>query len=619
MANKQNQKPNEEQNIKKGSDIGGQGNKPKPKEAGGKGNKPKPKTKPKQGGKPNNTPNQPIPNQGENNSYSGGKKDQGTRPNDWSWYAGNEQLARLSGEFSYYSRLGIPITKRGRSMTTAGGFKLQCDDGVYNIPGILVYSILPTIGRNRFAYDTATISASSLFSFVNHALGKKVTSYERSDLFMTTIAASNIYALYAEMMRVYALTRTYKYSELNRYMPDAVLTALGYDADDFRRNIRDFRQWLVTFASRVSTVIWVPKDINYFKKMQFINESLYADNNLDTGKAQLYVTRLAGYYKWTPVASETGSSLTMKLFKPKSGNLFTYQTLTAFAEELLNAMVSDQDFCDMAADIRTAYGKENLVTIPDAPDDFSIEVEYSLEILTQLQNAESLDIFDQDDLANFYPKLSITQSGNIIISDIQLEASNNYANTHYSLSNVMSLIYDKFITVPVKDPTFKDNLVNLQYMINVPSSSISVSGTDGKEVTVVCSINASGAILANIKAYTFNENGNLVTTDIYTTFQCSDNGLMTPTELSKYYDAIRILSAFDYHPAIKRLSIAYDGNNNMLTVRPLDYCWDFDNMTNIPQETLEKIINECNLALIVAPIGGFGHNDAFKGVSKSER
>ncbi len=607
MAKKTNEKPNTEEIIKKGSEVGG------------KGNKPKTNTKPKQGSKPNTASNQTVPTQSENNSYSGGKKNQGTRPNDWSWYAGNEQLARLSGEFSYYSRLGIPITKRGRSITTAEDFKLQCDDGIYNIPGILVYSIFPTIGRNRFAYDTATISASSLFSFVNHALGKKVTSYERSDLFMTTIAASNIYALYAEMMRVYALTRTYKYPELNRYMPDAVLTALGYDADDFRRNIRDFREWLVTFASRVSTVIWVPKDINYFKKMQFINESLYSDNNLDTGKAQLYVTRLAGYYKWTPLASQTGSSLIMKLFKPQSGNLFTFKTLTAFAEELLNAMVSDQDFCDMAADIRTAYGKENLVTIPDAPDDFSIEVEYSQEILTQLQNAESLDLFDQDALANFYPKLGITQSGNIIVSDIQLETSNNPSKALYAFSNVMSLIYDKYITVPVKDPTFKDDLVNLQYMINVPSSSISISGIDGSEFSVVCSLNASGAILANIKAYTFNETGNLVTTDIYTTYQCSDTGLMTPTEVSKYYDAVRILSAFDYHPAVKRLSIAYDATNNMMTVHPFDYCWDFDNMTNVPQETLEKIINECNLALIIAPIGGFGHNDAFKGVSKSEK
>lgn len=558
----------------------------------------------------------PATNQGSRSSAN--KENAGSRPNDWSWYAGNEQLARLSAEFSYYSRLGIPITKRGKSLITADGFALECNEGNYNIPGVLVYSILPTIGRNRFAYDTATVSASSLFSFVNHALGKKVTSYERSDLFMTTIAASNIYALYTELLRVYALVRTYEYSGINRYMPDVVLNALGYNVDDFRKHIRDFRQWLVTFADRVSSIIWVPKDINYFKKMQFINQSIFADNNLDIGKAQLYITRLAGYYQWSPTSSQTGSSLIMKLYKPSSGTLFTFNTVVEFAEGLLNAMVSDQDFCDMAADIRTAYGKENLVSIPEAPDDFKMQIEYSLEILTQLQNAESLDIFDPDLLADFYPKLSITQSGNVIISDITI-TSGIAGEGSYNMANIMSLIYDKYITVPIAQPNYKDNLVNLQYMINVPASSVQIYGEAGTDFTVQCALNACGGILINIKAYTINDTGNVITTDVQTVFEATSSGLMTPTDVSKFYESVSVISAFDFHPAIKRIAITYDKTSNKLTVTPLEYCWDFDNMTNIPQETLEKIINECNLALIMPPIGGFGKNDTFKGVSKSER
>ena len=572
----------------------------------------------KTGGKNNRHRRNQNPAQNQGSRGFATKANTGCRPNDWSWYAGNEQLARLSAEFSYYSRLGIPITKRGKSLTTAQGFTLECKEGNYNIPGVLVYSILPTIGRNRFAYDTATVSASSLFSFVNHALGKKVTSYERSDLFMTTIAASNIYALYTELLRVYALVRTYEYSGINRYMPDVVLTALGYDADDFRKHIRDFRQWLVTFADRVSSIIWVPKDINYFKKMQFINQSIFADNNLDIGKAQLYITKLAGYYQWSPTSSETGSSLVMKVYKPSSGSLFTFNTVIEFAEGLLNAMISDQDFCDMAADIRTAYGKENLVSIPEAPDDFKMQIEYSLEILTQLQNAESLDIFDADVLTDFYPKLSVTQSGNIIISDIVIEA-NNAGVGSYDIANVMSLIYDKYITVPVAQPTYKDNLVNLQYMINVPASSVHIYGNTGQDFTVQCALNASGGILINIKAYTINDTGNVITTNVQTVFEASSTGLMTPNRVAQFYESVSVISAFDFHPAIKRISITYDKSSNKLTVTPLDYCWDFDNMTNIPQETLEKIINECNLALIMPPIGGFGKNDTFKGVSKSEK
>lgn len=530
------------------------------------------------------------------------KTKEGIRPNDYTWYCRDEQLARVAGNLSYYSALGMGMPLSGKNVINAEGIHLAMEDVSYRVPGLLVYNIVPTIGSNKYATDPATIAASKLFSFVTGALGKRV-SYERTDLFMSVMAATSVYAIYAELLRLYGLLNSFKTSGLNRYMPEKLISALGYDYEDFRLHINDFRAWLITYSKRVNAAVWIPKDINYFKRIQFVNESIYADNNLDSGKAQLYITRLAAYYKWTPKAQSTGSSLTMRQYIPTNGNIFTYKEATAFAEDLLNALIEDEDFSNMAGDLRKTYGDANLIKIPDAPDTFEIVPEYSLEILVQLQNAESLNLFTKDTLGEFINLNKVTQLGNVIITDLTVSANSGTRQSWMDITTLASLIYDKLITCPVKDPDYKDNMVNIQYMINTPIESVSLSaGTTSGAFDLQAQLNPASCVVASICGYTIAEGDVLTKTNIQTVFKATENGILAPSDATAYAEVSSVISAFDYHPAIKIIKQAVTvAEGGGMQFHPYTWLWDFDNMTYIPQVTLKKLFDLAQWSLFDIP------------------
>lgn len=298
--------------------------------------------------------------------------------NDPRWY-GSVESVRDAASLAFSNVSGSPVTfgEPGTVIYPEGAF-----------PGILVANWVPTYftlmngPTELYTQEATNIAGKQIYSFVRHA-NSGAKNYSWQDMMLTIMGADQIFSMLAAGIRAYGLIM--QYEQKNRYIPEALVSALGFNAADLRNHLADFLFGL-NLRIRKSSVMWIPMDLPITARHFWMNSEVYMDNA--SAKAQFYAYKQALTYKFSPVTEMTGSSL-VPVAIPNNMTVDQYFTLI---DTMMEPIITDNDCGIIFGDIRKAYTPQRIFTMKEIAPDYSIQPTFSQEVLLQIHNSMALPL-----------------------------------------------------------------------------------------------------------------------------------------------------------------------------------------------------------------------------------
>lgn len=454
------------------------------------------------------------------------------------WYYLNEQMGKDASSLPYHVLTGM-----GRSLYR--DIDLDYQDVT---PGVMTISLTDGVGWSNTSTSTINTAIRSIYSWVRHQ-NSGHSNYEAPDLGIYILAMSEVYSAYAEVCRIYRVAMTYNW--VNRYIPDAVLQAIGADAENIRANLAQFRAGLNIIAAKISSLA-VPNNFTVFNRRDMLYSNIYLDASTERG--QYYLFKKYNYRVYTPMESATGGKLT---YKTLPGGAKTYQNYLDMINEMLDPILADEDMNIMSGDILKAYGRENLFVVSGLDENSTCIPVYDETILSQIENIMSLpltvvagqqvaggpklmlrikyptgafDITQEDGYLVYQPRVQYTR-----------EAGSSAADTKFVFDTTLpsTVVFNS----RKESPDWKDSLEGSRFMASYEYSA----------TTDTINIDAASEIVRTINVYTnrWSRGKQAVTTSNNNITQFS-NALIESTSASENWlgipDQQFLFSAFSHHP-----------------------------------------------------------------------
>lgn len=297
--------------------------------------------------------------------------------NDPGWYGDSVDL--LSAYFSY--PFAAPL---GRNFESGLPGLDQ-----YSVPGIMALYFAPTVGVATSPNDAVNVAAQRIYSYVRHA-NSGHANYDSTDLQIYLLAMDSL-EIYAEYLkRLYGVMLSY--AKTNWYVPEALIQAMGVNPSDLQQHIPDLLGYIKVFIAKLSALA-VPGELSYNKRHAWLCRNLWLDSDASS-KSQIYLYVPEKLYKFQLDSAEGNPGMLAMVdigTKPNRGairaaDLLTFQDLVTQGNNLLDAVVSQEDFGIMSGDIMKAF-PNSYRTITDITSDYSVPFQYSEEVLSQIENA----------------------------------------------------------------------------------------------------------------------------------------------------------------------------------------------------------------------------------------
>lgn len=459
--------------------------------------------------------------------------------NDWQFYAVTERIAKDIASYPYNKLPGSKFNVPWHS----GTFSNFPDSATY-LPNFCVLSYVPGVGNtNDDANAGINIATKQLYTYVRHA-NSGARNYEGPDIMMYVLAMRDIYTRFFEAKR--ALGIAYAYYFENKNFPDGLLRSIGIDPQDLRANLAQYRGRLNLLAAKINSFA-VPKYFKAFDRAAFISSFYFTDSTSIRGQA--YIFRTAGYYTWSGMTSEKGTSLQFNYdpsFNSTSTTAPAFSNVSTFAtvyldtlESQLDALFYDDDANTMAGDILKAFDQSNLYQVADIPDPYVVLGTYDEDILAQIENSFAANNYTSATFGSTFSTkvLAITQENQIIKSGITLASTGtaSFPNGWYFNSH--------------KDaPEFSDNLEWSRLIVSATKSSSSWILHYGLE------------LLLNITIVNMDPNFDdqrMVYSELTQSIAVASNGSVASTAIS----SIAKLAIFDWHPGVYFINYSVTGTD----------------------------------------------------------
>lgn len=210
------------------------------------------------------------------------------------------------------------------------------------------------------------------------------------------MAMDNIYLAIGEAKRILRLANTYYLK--NRSIPDAILAAMCIDSTDLRKNYITYLARLNIIISRVNTMA-VPADFNLFNRRAVLSSAIMTDDVDAPTQVSFYMA--AGFYKYEFVNQSVSQASALSYaprFAPSTNahndtlrrEKQSLSVLLDTIDELLNAVIEDEDMNIISGDILKAYG-DKLFTVAMMDTQESQTFTYDVNMLQQFKNTVYLD------------------------------------------------------------------------------------------------------------------------------------------------------------------------------------------------------------------------------------
>lgn len=473
--------------------------------------------------------------------------------NDPSWYNASNQLVIDACSIGFATPLGVPLEAHGKS---------------FNVPGIMRLDFVPSIGLSQDNTSPVNMSAQAIYSYVNYANSRN-TSYDRTDMMLFLLAMDSAYSYLSFLKRIYGIARLY--SATNRYLPTALLSSMNVEADSILYNLNDLRGAINLFAAKLGS-FFVPATFTYLQRHAWMNYNVFSDSDKPF-KSQLYYYQQQAYYKYNETTSPHGTSLIYTPFPAKSNTLANYSALISFGNELLNPLLNSQDIGIMGSDMLKAFGENGLIKLNAISDDFTIDIAYSPEVLTQIQNTIAVG-----DLSVSQHLADITQdnSTGYIIQTLKANATSDDCN-----NAAIKDVNNYFLNMPMVNPSPDNVMVATRNMSWVDSNLLIHGGSD-----VITHMNVFDDP-AYPTRYT-----KIITSSIVS---MSDPVLA----FQRYGELLKSVIPFNMHPRLILGAIIGSGADAE-TVDEQIIC-DFENYTPLPIVDLQKMHEVALLSMFNVP------------------
>lgn len=313
-----------------------------------------------------------------------GRKDY-IRDNDPTWYTSYPGIYSSTANISFNKPVGVPT-----NLGTSNDQPFDVQDSNFNVPNVMSIGVTLTPGISTNAASMINTSMFQNYNFVRHAnSGSK--NYDAVDLEMYFLAVDNALSFLWEGIRAYGCLSTF--SALNRSIPKALFTAMGFDYESWSANPAQVRARLNVASTKMASLC-IPKNNRLTDRHQSLFQNIFMDG--ETVKGQMYVFTMSRIHKWGRV-SQVG-----KLTAQNVLNYSTPLTVDAYFELLdsqLKPLLEDEDINIMSGDVLKAYGANGLCTIPVVPDLYITPISTSSEnpyMMSQIENMRwvALDNYD---------------------------------------------------------------------------------------------------------------------------------------------------------------------------------------------------------------------------------
>lgn len=494
--------------------------------------------------------------------------------NDPAWYISRDQLAKDVASLSFNNALGAPITidfdQDGQ--TSASNFTL-------NIPGIMTIITVPTMGAASDGAAAINIAAKNIYSWVRHQ-NSGHANYDAPDLMLYLGAMDSVYCLIAYMMRAYGVARIF--SQTNRYVGDALLSAMGLNPTEIRANLANFRSFInmtITKASAFCT----PNVMSVYRRHFWMFSGIYKDE--DITKSQMYMYRPAAVWQYEETdgvgrLQTVNFASTLSTAGEVTLGTLSLASLRTMVENTLSKLTSSEDINIMSGDILKAYGRENLWVLGLINEDYVVMPVYSAEVLEQIHNTSFIGSRPTHNIAPTDTQVAYTMDAFNVYQDPTIGEGALLCTPQ--VVGGKQLGYSRVIDFDKEDPTPEDVLVATRNTV-MGTPMLIGSGDTRKVVTTLDSFASDLALYATISTIS---GGVIVNNSIAT----GDTNYATAL--------VNIINKFKQAPLLYNMSSSsWDGSLNGIV-------GELGNYTVIDYNDLNRMHQSAILAMLGVPFYG---------------
>lgn len=474
--------------------------------------------------------------------------------NDYTFYAATEEIAKSLANLPFNVMSGLPYDLQATKYSSTG-VKVtpvsQASQAIFRI------DYLPSIGVSNQRVDAINMAAVQLYTAIRH-VNSGAKNYEAADVMMEVLAVRDIMTEIFECKRALGVANYYNY--YNHNLPDLLLKALGFNPDDLRANIAQYRGRLNLIINKFNSFA-IPGYFKAFLRSAFIGNQVFGDS--DAIRGQLYIYKKAGYYTWSPVTSTSGTSL---VYTAHSDSIQNMSARLDIIETQLDAMYLDEDAITMSGDILKLYSDKQgeLYTLTQIDEGYTVTPIFDEDALAQIENLKLFAPANNQtlDLTVTYSGLDVTQENQLIKWNPKFSVTEAITGSNYT-ATIGSTIFNSHRDFPDYKSVLEWSRLISTFDVDVSSSGI-ISGTltsAGLEIPI------------NMYMFNYTEFGDSADYNVtpvyqvYPTITTADNAALLSLQ---QYDWHPIIYGFSGNAAASSLPVNFAGDLKVATVMPAD-------------------------------------------------
>lgn len=380
--------------------------------------------------------------------------------NDPNWYFLDANVAAQAASISFNQYVGQTVNIDAIS---AGGMHSTKQ---YNVPGVLVLPMAPSIGETVTPTSGINMANLKLYSTLS-SKNAKTTNYAPQDITMLELALGEILSMFEHIRRVFGIAMTY--NQRNRLLPKALIAASGVQSDDFFKKLADYRLEFNTLVTLVNQIPF-PATMAYMYKCMDMYQNVYTDGTSAMSQIIMLVPGLT--WLLSESATDTGSVLstvelpTLKFTDAQNittlpeSSLWTMGQWLSQLRTMIQTLMTSSTFNYIYSDILNYADKTGvkLFYLDYLLESYSVVPTYNMNFLLQIHNMTILGM----------PLKKGTESGTTAFTynDVSSDVDTNsvvYDPTFAILSNVG--VFSKYIVdFPTPTATAVDIIEGTRYL-----------------------------------------------------------------------------------------------------------------------------------------------------------
>nr|AVA30669.1 capsid protein [Picobirnavirus sp.] len=304
--------------------------------------------------------------------------------NDEAWYGADPAILRDAASIPFSASIGTSLDYGSQYLKSGNPYFTK---GLsHAIPGLINFKITPSFGYAHSGNDPINVAANAIYAFLRQA-NSGAKNYDAPDMMLYCLAMTQVYSYISYLQRIYGYVNLY--SQRNRYMPKSLVYANLASYEDIMNDLAGFRYGINLLINKASSLA-VPGNMTIFQRHAFLYRDVYSEG--DSIKDQLYQFVPDGFYKFDFNSDKSGMLKYIGLADRAdvtgeiASKVLSVKALLSLGNELLDPLITSEDFNIMSGDILKAYG-DNIIKLTSLPTEFPVVPVHDYTVLQQMKNA----------------------------------------------------------------------------------------------------------------------------------------------------------------------------------------------------------------------------------------